>query len=310
MMHLSLGFLATGIGALPQILSSGVVNGCIYALVAVSLVIVYNVTGVINFAVGDFVMAGAMLTILFAGPGGSPARLPLAIAVILAVLAVGAGGALVERVVIHPRKSYGTIFLLIMTIGVSALLEGIALIPTHSNTLSLRPFIPGPVVSIADMHLARQDFWVVGFAVLIVIGLWFGATRTRIGRALRACESNPIAARLVGISVDRYWTLAFALGALVAGLAGAVIAPVTYASYNMGIELSLNGFVAWILGGAESPVGALAGGVGFGVLQALILGYAPTSVANYGDAVPLLLLVVLIVVRKSGLTREVSVSRV
>jgi branched-subunit amino acid ABC-type transport system permease component len=303
------GLLATGIGQLPETLVGGVVNGCIYALAAVSLLVVYNVTGVINFAVGDFVMAGAMLTLLFAGPTGSPSRLPLALAVVLAVVIVTAAGAVLERLVIHPRRQYGTILLLILTIGISSVIEGAALIPTGSLTYGLRAFSAGGPVVVAGVSLARQDFWVVGTAFALMLALWLGATRTRAGKALRACQVNPTAARLVGIRVDRYWTIAFGLGALLAALAGAVIVPVTYATYNMGIPITLKAFIAWIIGGAESPVGAVAGGIGFGVLEAVVLGYAPASVANYGDAVPLLLLVVLLVVRRRGISRP-SVTRV
>jgi branched-chain amino acid transport system permease protein len=303
-------FFATGIGQLPETLASGIVNGCIYALAAVSLLVVYNVTGVINFAVGDFLMAGAMLTLLFAGPNGEPHRLPLALAVLLAVVIVTVLGGLLELLVIHPRRRQGTIFLLILTIGISSVLEGGALIPTGSLTYGLRPFTGGPAVSLAGVLIPRQDFWIVGSTLLVMGLLWYGATRTRAGKALRACEVNPTAARLVGIRVDRYWTIAFALGALLAAFAGAILVPVTYATYDMGIPITLKAFVAWILGGAESPVGAVAGGVGFGVLEAVVLGYSPASVANYGDAVPLLLLIVALVIRRRGLTRQLAVTRV
>lgn len=302
--------LATGIGQLPETLLGGVVNGCIYALAAVSLLVVYNVTGVINFAVGDFLMAGAMLTLLFAGPNGDHHRLPLALAVVLAVLIVTVVGAVLELLVIYPRRHYGTVFLLIMTIGISSLLEGGALIPTGSLTYGLRPFTAGPALSVARVLIPRQDFWIIGSTLIVMAVLWFAATRTMVGKALRACEVNPTAARLVGIRVDRYWTIAFAVGALLAAFAGAILVPVTYATYNMGIPITLMAFVAWILGGMESPVGAVVGGVGFGILEALVLGYAPASVANYGDAVPLLLLIVILVVRRRGLTHKMVVARV
>jgi len=302
--------LATSAGALPTILLSGVVNGCIYALAAVSLLVVYSVTGIINFAVGDFVMAGAMLTLVFAGPNGDPHRLPLALAVVLAVLIVTVLGAVLERLVLHPRREQGTIFLLILTIGISAVLEGAALIPTRSQTFGLRPFTAGPALHVAGVSIARQDLWIIGVTLILMMALWFGATRTRVGKAFRACEINPVAARLVGIRVERYWTIAFALGAMLAAFAGAVVVPITYATYNMGIPISLSAFVAWILGGVESPVGAVAGGIGFGVLESVFLAYAPASLANYGDAGPLLLLVIVLLVRREGLTRQRAVTRV
>jgi len=305
-----LPLLATSVADLPSIVVSGIVNGCIYALAAVSLLVVYNVTGMINFAVGDFVMAGAMLTLAFAGPNGDAHRLPLPLAVILAVVIVTVAGAVLERVVLHPRRRQGTIFLLILTIGISSVLEGAALIPTGAQTFGLRPFTAGPAFKVLGVTIAKQDLWIVGVTVVLMLVLWYGSTRTRTGKALRACEINPVAARLVGIRVDRYWTIAFALGAMLAAFAGAVVVPVTYATYNMGIPISLSAFVAWVIGGVSSPVGAVAGGIGFGILEAVFLGYAPPSLANYGDAGPLLLLVIVVLVRREGLTRQKVVTRV
>jgi len=256
------------------------------------------------------VMAGAMLTLFFAGPLGERHHMPVALAVVLAVVIVTAAGALLERLIIHPRRQYGTIFLLILTIGISSLLEGVALIPTNSQTFGLRPFTAGPPVSIGGVLLPKQDFWIVGATLVLVTLLWLGATRTKIGKALRACEVNPTAARLVGIRVDRYWTIVFALGAMLAAFAGAIVVPVTYATYGMGIPISLEAFVAWILGGVDSPVGAVIGGIGFGVLESVFLAYAPASLANYGNAGPLLLLVVVLIIRRNGLTRESTVARV
>lgn len=295
---------------LGQLLVSGLANGCIYALIAVSLLLVFSVTGIINFAVGDFLMAGSMLSLLFAGPNGYPHRLPVLIAVILAVIAVGAGGALIERLVIYPRRSRGPIILLILTIGISQVLEGVALIATKSQVFGLRPFTPGPSVSLFGVSVPRQDFWIVGVTLATMLGLWLLLSYTRTGKALRACEINPLAARLMGIRPARYWMLAFGLGAALAALAGATIVPVTYATYNIGIPLSLKGFVAWILGGTSSPVGAVAAGIGLGIAEALAQGYLPGTLSNYGDVVPLIILVAALVVRRTGLSRTPEMSRV
>ncbi len=295
---------------LGQLLVSGFANGCIYALIAVSLLLVYSVTGIINFAVGDFLMAGAMLTLLFAGPNGYPHRLPLLLAVILAVIAVGAGGALIERLVIHPRRSQGSIILLIMTIGISQVLEGAALIPTKSKVFGLRPFTAGPGVSIGGVSVPRQDFWIVGVTLAAMVGLWLLLSHTRTGKAFRACEINPLAARLMGIRPTRYWMLAFALGAALAALAGATVVPVTYATYNIGLPLSLKGFVAWILGGTSSPVGAVVAGIVLGLVEALAQGYLPGALSNYGGAVPLIILVAALVIRRTGLSRTPAIGRV
>ncbi len=291
-------------------LFAGLTVGAINALTGLGLLIIYNVTGVINFAQGDFVMLGAMGTILFAGPNGGPHRLPLAAAVIVTVAGVAAIGGLVERAVIHPRRGKGPILLLMITVGLSLVIEGVVLIVTSSQTYGLRNFSAGGPLTVFGGEVSRQSLWVYGVTALVLIALYLFFSHTRSGKAFRACEINPLAARLVGIRPSRYWTYAFALAAGVSALAGAAIAPVTTATYNMGLPLALDGFVAWVLGGLVSPVGVVLGGIGLGVAQGMLDGYLPTALLPYSGAFPFLVMVVVLVARPGGLVQLLPNRRV
>jgi len=291
-------------------LVAGLTVGAINALTGLSLLIIYNVTGVINFAQGDFVMLGAMVTILLAGPMGSRHRLPLVVAVVVAVVVVAVIGGLLERVVIHPRRDKGPILLLIMTVGLSFVIEGVVLVITSSQTYGLRGFSAGAPLTLFGGPVSLQSLWVYGVTAVVLLLLFLFFSHTRSGKAFRACEINPLAARLVGIRPSRYWTYAFALAAGVSALSGAVIAPVTTATYNMGLSLSLEGFVAWVLGGLVSPIGVVLAGVGLGVSQGMLDGYLPTSVLPYAGAFPYLILVLVLVARPHGLVQALPSRRV
>ena len=291
-------------------LVSGLTVGAINALIGLSLLIIYNVTGVINFAQGDFVMLGAMGTILLAGPMGSRNRLPLLVAVVITVVAVALIGGLLERLVIHPRRQNGPFLLLIITVGLSFVIEGVVLVVTSSDTYGLRTFSAGRPLTLFGGSVSLQALWVYGVTAIVLIALYFFFSHTRSGKAFRACEINPLAARLVGIRPSRYWTYAFMLAAAVSALSGAVIAPMTTATYSMGLSLSLDGFVAWVLGGLVSPVGVVIAGVGLGIAQGMLNGYLPTSVLPYTAAFPYLILVLVLVVRPHGLVQALPNRRV
>lgn len=248
---------------LPQAVVSGLTLGSIYALVALGFVTIYNVTKVINFAQGDFVMLGALLTVTLA------ARMPLYLAVAAAVLLTAAVGVGLQRLAIAPARGASELALVIITIGLSIALRGTALLIWGTDPASLPAFSAGPELSIGPVVITRQSLWVLGTAAAAVLLLRLFFTRSVAGQALRACAVNPVAARLMGIRPGRMTQLAFVVGAGLAALGGAVIAPITFASYDMGLGLGLKGFVAAIVGGLVSPVGAIAGGLLLGVLEAL-----------------------------------------
>ncbi len=277
---------------LAQYLATGLTVGGAYALIALGFVMVYGVTRVINFAQGEFVMLGAlgMATLSGRGVGVVPAFL-------LSVAGVAALAALLERVAIHPLRGAPPLAILIVTIGASIALRGGALVVWGTDPLGVPPFTAGPPVTLLGAVIVRQALWVLAIAALVFAGLWFFFTRTYAGTAVRACALNPRGARLMGIRVERAHRFAWALSGALGATAGAVIGPITYATYDMGLMLGLKGFVAAVLGGLVSPAAAIAGGFLLGVLESLSAGFLSSG---YKDAVAFLILILLCLVQVAG----------
>jgi branched-chain amino acid transport system permease protein len=277
---------------LAQYLASGLVVGGVYALIGLGFVIVYSVTRIINFAQGEFVMLGALLMITLEARG-----LPAAAAFLCTVAAVAALGALLERAAIHPLRGAPPLAALIVTIGASIALRGGALIVWGTDPVALPSFSPGPPLHVLGATVVRQALWVLAVAAVVFAALWFFFTRTYPGTAVRACAVNARAARLMGIRVDGMFMLAFALSGALGAAAGAVIAPITYATYDMGLMLGLKGFVAAVLGGLVSPPGAIVGGFLLGLLESFSAGLISSA---YKDAVAFVVLIVLLLVQVAG----------
>jgi branched-chain amino acid transport system permease protein len=276
----------------PQYLASGLVVGGIYALIALGFVIVFSVTRIVNFAQGEFVMLGALLMVTLEGRGlGTPA------AFALTVLAVAAAGALLERVAVRPLRSAPALAVLILTIGASIAMRGAGLVVWGTDPFALPAFSAGPPLRIAGAVVVRQGLWVLAVAAAVFALLWWFFTCTYTGTAVRACAVNPRAARLMGIRVDRVFLLAFALSGALGAVAGAVVAPITYATYDMGLMLGLKGFVAAVLGGLVSPPGAIAGGFLLGVLESMAAGLLSSA---YKDAVAFVVLIALCLAQVTG----------
>ncbi|HET7342036.1 MAG TPA: branched-chain amino acid ABC transporter permease [Methylomirabilota bacterium] len=278
--------------AISQYVASGLMVGGIYALIALGFVLVFSVSRIVNFAQGEFVMLGALLTVTAHAHG-----LPLAAAVVTAVAAVTAVGLVLHRVAVHPLRQAPPLTVLILTIGASIALRGGALLAWGTDPFALPAFSAGPPLQVGGAVVMRQGLWVLGVAAVVFAALWFFFNHTYTGAAVRACAANPRGARLQGIRVDRYVGLAFALAGGLGALAGAVIAPITYATYDMGLMLGLKGFVAAVLGGLVSPPAAIAGGFLLGVLESLAAGLVSSA---YKDAVGFVVLIALCLVQVAG----------
>lgn len=277
---------------LAQYLASGLVVGGVYALIGLGFVIVYRVTRIINFAQGELVMLGALLTVT-----GRQLGLSTTTAAIGAVVAVAAVGALLERVAIHPVRGAPALTVLIVTIGASIAIRGVALVAWGTDPYTLPAFSPGPPLRLLGATMVRQGLWVLVVAAVVFAALWLFFTRTYAGTAVRACAVNSRGARLMGIRVERMWLLSFALSGGLGAAAGAVIAPITYATYDMGLMLGLKGFVAAVLGGLVSPAGAIVGGILLGLLESLSAGLLSSG---YKDAVAFVVLILLLLAQVAG----------
>lgn len=271
-----------------QFILSGLSTGSIYVLVALGIVTIYSVTGIINLAQGEYTMLGAMFAVTF-----TRWNMPLLVAFVASVLVVTLIGMAIERLTVNPVRSASSVTLIIITVGVSITIRGIALLVWGATPYSLAEFSSGGPITIMDAVVSRQRLWIMGTAVLVLLLLYFLLDRTLLGKALRACASNRQAASLMGIGPGQMSLLAFALSAALGAIAGIVIAPLTLVSYNMGLMLGLKGFVAAVIGGLTAP-GAVIGGLMLGVLESLSAGLISSGLK---DAIAFLVLLLVIFIR-------------
>ena len=286
-----------------QFVLTGVTLGSTYALVALGFAIIYNASDVVNLAQGEFVMLGAMSAIsLSAGQG-----LPLPVAILLAVLITLVLGLMLQRFAIAPARGITVVGTIIITIGASIFLRGLALLIWGKDIHALPHFSGETPLRLGGVTLLPQNLWVMGGAAVLVLAVHLFFNRTLLGKAILACSCNRTAAQLVGINVGRMLLVAYGLSALLGAMAGVLVAPITYTSYDAGIMLGLKGFAAAILGGMGNPMGAVAGGLLLGLLESLAAGLISSG---YKDAIAFVVLLLVLFLRPSGLFGRASAERV
>lgn len=284
---------------LPQLLVTGITNGCIYAIVAVGFSIIYGGTQIINFAQGEFVMVGAMVAAVML------AKFSLLLAFPIAILAGCLTGACLAACVLLPLKKASAISLIIMTIGASILLQGLAQLFWGEQALKV-PFFTGlpdghdRVFSVLGAQIGAQQLWVVAMTIVLVVGTHLFFKYTLIGRAMRACSMNPAGAKLVGISVRKMIVLSFVMAAGLGAVAGVTVSPQYYAQCTMGTGLGLKGFCASVLGGLGNFGGGIAAGVLLGIIESVI-GLVIPALSDYKDAVAFIILLIVLLVKPDGL---------
>jgi branched-chain amino acid transport system permease protein len=281
------------IASLWQYVLSGVVDGAIFALVAAGFVLIYQVTGLINFAQGEFAMIGAMTAASLATAG-----MPLLAAAGLAVLAAALVGALCYLLAIRPARAATGITLIFITLGLDVALRGLALFVWGTNPLSLGAFSSGNAIQLFGGALPPQAMWVLGSDVLVFAALYLFFRHTYAGTAVRAAVANPPIASTFGIPLRTFAFWSFVVAAAIGGLGGVMIAPITSATYDMGLTLGLAGFVAAVLGGLDSLPGALIGGFVLGIVEHVAGGLWSTG---WEQGVGFLILVLVLVLRPQGL---------
>ncbi len=288
--------------ALVQYLLAGLTLGAIYALVALGFAIIYNASHVINFAQGEFVMIGGMATASFIDAG-----LPLPLSIVVAVGVAACVGLALEKLAVEPARGASVVTLIIITIGASILLRGLAGLVWDKKIHAVPAFSGDAPIAIAGATLLPQSLWVLGVTVAAVAALWWFFNRTLTGSAILALSHNRLAAQLVGVSVRRVLAVSFGLSAALGALAGILIAPITFTSWDVGIMLGLKGFAAAILGGLGSGPGAIAGGLALGLLEALGAGYLSSA---YKDVIAFAIMLAVLVFMPGGLAGRRATERV
>ena len=281
-----------------HVLVSGLATGSIYALMAISLVIVYKATRTLNFAQGEMLMVSAFIG--WSAYRGLGLSLPLAL--VAAVVASAALAFAIERAII--RRAIGATHwdVLIITLGLSLVLRSLAGLVWTNDEFPFPSFFPGRPVALGGVRLAPVSLGIIGASLALMLALYGLFAHTRLGRAMRAVAQNQAAARLMGISVERMYSLSWVLASVVGAVAGVLVAPVIFLSTKMGV-IVISGFTAAVLGGFGSMPGAVLGGMLLGVIENLAPLYLPSSIRY---AVPFLLLIGILVVRPSGLLGHVE----
>ena len=285
-----------------QFLVTGITVGAIYALVALGFSIVFNASGVINFAQGEFVMVGGMSAVSLLATGMAMAlALPGAVAVATIV------GVVVEKLAIERARRADVVTLIIITIGASIFLRGLAQLVWDKSVHRLPPLTGEQPLRLFGASVVPQSLWVIGITIVIVVALTLFFHRTRAGKAMRAASHNRLAAELVGIDVRKVLLASFGLAAALGAVGGVLIAPIAFTSYDAGIMLGLKGFAAAMLGGLGSFPGAIAGGLTLGVLESAGAGYVSSA---YKDAIAFVILLAVLFLRPDGLLGARSRERV
>jgi len=273
---------------------SGIAAGSVYAIVAIGFNIIYNTTGVINFAQGEFLIVGAMTAISL------NQIVPLPIAIVLAVVVTVLLGGLIELAFIRRVPNASVMRLIVITIGISIIVRE-AMLHIWDETVRSLPYFTGSemsTISILGAQISPQVLWVLGVCAVIVAALTLFFRFTLTGRAMRACADDRMAARLCGVN-DRWMvTLSFMLSAGIGALAGCVISPVTQTQYDMGAPLAIKGFTVAILGGLGNSMAAVAAGLLLGLLEVFMVSQFQVA---YKEAVSIVVLLLILVFRPSGL---------
>jgi branched-chain amino acid transport system permease protein len=277
-----------------QLVVSGLTVGSIYALVGLGFNLIFNSTDVINFAQGEFVMVGGVLAAVAIGEW----HLPVWLAVVGSVGAVGLLGALIDYGAISRVKSGSVMTLVMITLGFSVVLKTGALLAVGPSPLYFDPFTAGPPLRILGAVVQLQALWVIGVAALVMIALGLFYSRVPLGREMLACAIDREAASLMGINVKAMVRLSFVLSGAVGALAGVLITPLTNATYDQGFTLALKGFAASALGGFGRSSSAIVGGLTLGLIESSAVVVMPSG---WKDSVALAVLILVLMIRPAGL---------
>ena len=298
-----------------QQILNGLVLGSIYALIALGYTMVYGIMGLINFAHGEVVMIGAMVTISVLGllahwgvhlPGVVQVLLALMAAIPVCMLL----GFTIERVAYRPLRNAPRLAPLITAIGLSILLQNIAVLLWGRNYIPFPPLLPHHIILILGASITDLQLVIIVLALALMVSLLLVVEKTKLGRAMRATSQNPAVASLMGVNVNQIISATFMMGAGLAAIAGVMVAAnYEQAHSQMGFLIGLKAFTAAVLGGIGNLGGAVVGGLLLGIIESLGAGYIGDLTggflgSNYQDIFAFAVLILVLVFRPSGLMGE------
>ena len=296
-----------------QQIINGLVLGSIYALVALGYTMVYGIMGLINFAHGEVVMIGAMVALTVIKQllnSGLPVYLIMLIALTAAAVVCMVVGFAIERIAYRPLRKAPKLAPLITAIGVSIVLQNLAMLVWGRNYHAFPPILPTSDIDIFGATITSLQIAIIAIAALMMAGLIILIHRTRLGRAMRATSENPPIAQLMGVNINQVISLTFIIGSALAAVAGLMVsANYSIAHYYMGFMLGLKAFTAAVLGGIGNIAGAVLGGILLGLIESLGAGYIGDLTggflgSHYQDIFAFFVLICVLIFRPSGLIGE------
>lgn len=279
-----------------NVILSGLVNGGVYGFVALGIALIYSATRTVNFAQGTFVAVGSLLTSTLLPASGGSRWLAL-----LAAIALGAalGWVLYALVYVRLTRLGARPFTIMIAYFAFAItIEGIALLIWGPSTLFVGAVISEEPLALGVFHTTSQRLVTIAAFWALLLGYWWVSKNTRFGMQVRATGESPSKALLVGIKPSRVVAVAFVFSGAISTLMGLLIGPVFGATYNAGVNLTVYGFIAAIIGGLGSPLAAGLGGVLLGIVQALVANYGSSL---YADPIVFAILIVILLIRPYGL---------
>ena len=285
-----------------QLLVAGIGTGSIYALIALGFNVVFKSTGAMNFAQGEWVVMGGMISALLYAAFSN-----IGLACLVTVLIVTIVGILSERLVIWPLRKPTALLITLLSIGLAICTRSVVMLVLGKRPVGYPGFSQTATLTWGGVTVQTQTLWIVGLtaAFLLVTHLFF--ERSMLGKALRAAAADREAAAIVGVRVETTVLLSFSIAAFAGALAGAIITPLTLASYDQGAMFGFKGFSAAMLGGVGSLPGAVVGGLALGLLEAFGSFYISS---DFKDAIAFAVLLLILFVRPSGFLGRADVVKV
>jgi branched-chain amino acid transport system permease protein len=281
---------------------SGLATGCVYALIALGFVLIFKATDVVNFAQGEFVMVSGFISYTLLIRFGIPYWLVLILTIVLS----GFMGVILERVVVRPIMNAPIFSIVIATIGASTVLRSAAGIIYGYDVLPLPTIFSKDPVRLGVLNFTAMDVGVIGSSLVIMLILYLFFKFTKTGTAMRATAQSQTAARLMGVSVSRIFSLTWAISAGIGGVAGVLIAPIIYLDPNLGF-IGVKAFAGAILGGFGSIPGAIVGGMLLGIIENLSGYFFNAGIKQVSTYI---LLILVLVIRPSGLFGAAPIRKV
>lgn len=286
------------------LLAAGLAHGCLYALVALGLVLIYKTQGIVNWAHGEFLMIGAFTAYVCNVMWGFP--YPVAVGVAIAV--GGVLGALIERVAFRRIIEEHHATLALVAIGFSVLLKGLVRIPFGADVYTLPPvFGQAEPIHLGSAVISVQSAVSIVAALAIALGLLLFFRLSRKGKQMQAAQQSLKGARIVGVNVGGVFSLTWSIAAAIGAIAGVLAGPVSLLYPDMGAEFLLKGFAGAVLGGFQSVYGAIVGGILVGIIEMLVGGTISTE---FQQVSPFLIIILVLLIRPHGLFGRRPIERV